>query len=66
MNQLTYQMAITRHQELLEQAARGRLAKQTARAIGRSTGTAGSSRRRISAAGAWRPSRSRIYPPPGR
>ena len=34
MNHLTYQMAITRHQELLRQAARHRLANQAAAVTG--------------------------------
>jgi hypothetical protein len=48
VNQLTYQMAITRHQELLEQAARQRLAKQAA-AVTEATPmkAAGSARRRL-------------------
>lgn len=46
MNQLTYTMAITRQQELLKQAARHRLARQTSRATkGKSRDAAGHSRR---------------------
>ena len=48
MNQLTYQMAIARHQEQLQQAARHRLAKQAAPVTeaGGSKAT-GAARRRI-------------------
>ena len=48
MNHVTYQMAITRHQELVRQAAQDRLAKQTLEARQDKSGHAvGHARRRL-------------------